>query len=105
MTLTGTRKVIDIESNTHAAFVVSSEEAPQTLQIEGTLSDLTETAVIDSVTRALIAKTQERGSSFAPLTHFDSGQVRFYKLTPTWVRWGDFTDGFGSDKSLFEIEL
>lgn len=104
-TLTGTRKVEDIARNVHGAFVVSDEDTPQTIQIEGTILDLTETATINDVVRTLSDKFMERGTQFAPLTHLDPGKIAFYKLTPTWVRFGDFTDGFGADKTFTELSL
>ncbi len=104
-TLTSTRKIEDIAKDAHGAFVVSDENAPQTIQIEGTISNLTETATINDVIHRLSEKFMERGAQFAPLTHLDSGKIAFYKLTPTWVRFGDFTDGFGSDKTFTEILL
>lgn len=104
-TLSETRKVDDIARNAHAAFVVSAEETPQTIQIEGTIADLTETATISDVVRKLLQKFMERGAHFAPLAHLDPGTVRFYKLTPTWVRFADFTDGIGADKAYTDIPL
>jgi len=104
-TLTGTRKIEDIAQDVHGAFVVSSEDTPQTIQLEGTIADLTETATINDVIQKLSDKIMERGTHFAPLTHLDAGTIAFYKLTPTWVRWGDFTDGFGADKTFTEISL
>lgn len=104
-TLTDTRKVEDISQNAHAAFVVSSEDVPQTVQIEGTLHDLTDTVTVNDSVRHLLAIMMERGPHFAPLTHLDAGSIRLYRLTPTWVRFGDFTDGIGTDRSLIEIPL
>lgn len=104
-TLAGTRKVGDVSSDAHGAFVVSDENAPQTIQIEGTISNLTETAVLNDEVRRLLGKVMERGPFFAPLTHLDPGKVELYKLTPTLVRFGDFTDGIGSGVSFTEIEL
>lgn len=104
-TLTGTRKVEDIVSNANGAFVVSDEDAPRTIQIEGTISNLTETALLTDEVRQLLGKIMERGPFFAPLTHLDPGKAELYKLTPTLIRFGDFTDGIGSDVSFTEIEL
>ncbi len=101
MTLTGTRKIDDINGDGRAAFVVSSEDKPRTLQIEGTIANLTETATITPVVRRLSDIMQAKGFLSAPLTHLDPGHsIVFYKLTPTWVRFGDFTDGIG-DKIVF----
>lgn len=105
LTLAGTRKTDDIASNPHAAFVVSAEEVPQTLQIEGIVSDLTDTAVIDPAVMSLARTLMARGSHFSPLTHFDTEKIRFYRLSPTWVRWGDFTAGESTDEVLSVIPL
>lgn len=104
-TLSGTRKVEDIAKNAHAAFVVSDETTPQTIQIEGTLSNLSDTATITAVVQKLTTTFTERGVQFAPLTHLDPGKIVFYKLTPTWVRFGDFTNGFGADNVFTELPL
>lgn len=104
-TLTSTRKTEDIANDAHGAFVVSDDKAPRTIQIEGTISDLTETATIDDVVRRLTDTLMEQGAHFAPLTHLDPGKIAFYKLTPAWVRFGDFTDGFGADKTFSDILL
>lgn len=104
-TMTGTRKVEDMNANTLAAFVVSEEDAPKTIQIEGTITNLTNVAVVTDEVRELLSRVMERGPFFAPITHLDPGAPELYKLTPTWVRFGDFTDGIGTDASLFEIPL
>lgn len=102
-TLTHTRKIEDIAHDAHGAFVVSDDTSPKTLQIEGTIEDLTETATITPVVQTLIATFMKHGTDFAPLTHLDPGTIVFYKLTPTWIRFGDFTDGFGAQKTFTEL--
>lgn len=104
-TLRTTRKAEDIAEDAHGAFVVSDEKAPQTIQIEGTLSDISDTATINEVVRMLAGTFMKHGAHFAPLTHLDPGKITFYKLTPTWVRFGDFTNGFGTDNVFTEISL
>lgn len=104
LTLLGTRKTADLAHDARASFVVSDENAPKTLQIEGTVSDLTETTEIDAPTvRALLETLLARGERFAPVTRLDANAMRFYKLTPTWVRWGNFTEGQGTDEVLSEL--
>jgi general stress protein 26 len=105
LTLTGTRKVEDIAHDTHAAFVVSAEQGPQTIQLEGTVVNLTDTATVDAIVKKLSQKIEERGSHFAPLTHLDTGKIMLYKLAPSWVRWGDFTHGEGTDTVLTELPV
>lgn len=96
VTLTGTRKVDDLAHNSAAAFVVSDENIPATLQIEGTVENITDTAVLNETVHNILATLMKRGEYFAPVTHMDAGQVLFYKLTPTWVRFGNFVIGEGN---------
>lgn len=103
LTLSGTRKVEDINDNHRAAFVVSDEVVPKTLQIEGIISELTDTAEIDTVVKKLMDIFTSKGEHFAPLAHLDSGRVLFYKLSPEWVRWGDFTKSEGTDEAFTDI--
>jgi|SRR3989344_1057569 len=98
LTLSGTRKVEDINGDHRAAFVVSDEDAPQTIQIEGTLVEQPDLTLIDPVVSGLMQTLMARGESFAPLTHLDAGNILCYKLVPTWIRWGDFTHGEGSSE-------
>lgn len=103
LTLSGTRKVEDINHDHRAAFVVSDVEAPQTLQLEGVLVEQPDTLLADSGLKGLLDVLMKNGARFAPLTHLDAGKVLFYKITPTWIRWGDYTDGAGSERVFTEI--
>lgn len=100
LTLASTRKAEDLRAHDRAAFVVSEEAVPQTLQLEGWVADLTETATVDPVLVELTRVLMSNSKFFAPLTRFDAAQIRFYKLTPEWIRWGDFTHGQGTEEVL-----
>ena len=105
LTLANTRKVSDLTSNPRAAFVVSETDIPRTIQIEGTAEDLTDTAPMDPLLTNFINElTAKRRRYGLPIEHFDMSVIKLYKLTPTWVRWGDFTFGQGTDQVLTEIE-
>ncbi len=104
-TLSGTRKVADINGDHRAAFVVSDTSAPQTLQMEGVLTELPDTTIADPIVKELMDTLMEKGAHFAPLTHLDASRILFYKITPTWIRWGDFTKGDGTDEVLLEITV
>lgn len=105
LTFANTRKSEDMAGDARAAFVVSSEEMPQTLQMEGYVSDLTETAETDAMVKELVGRFSAKGAHFAPITRLDPSSIRYYKLAPRWVRWGDFTQGDGSAEVLTEIAL
>lgn len=103
LTLDHTRKVADLRREPRAAFVISDDQAPDTLQIEGVVRDLTESASIDPAVRGLMETLQEKGAQFAPITHLDPGHhVRFYKLVPSWIRFGDFV-AQGDDAVFSEL--
>lgn len=104
MTLKNTRKVADLAANVRAAFVVSDMDTPQTIQIEGNVADLTDTATLDPLLSDFVKRLSSHQSYNIPLTHLDASEIRFYKFTPTWIRWGDFTFGQGTDTVLTKIE-
>ena len=103
VTLANTRKPEDFKTNGRAAFVVSEEAVPQTLQMEGAITDLTETATIDPILVELTRVLMSNTTYFAPLTRLDSEKILFYRLKPDWIRWGDFTHGQGTEEVLSPI--
>ena len=103
MTLLGTRKVEDIAADQHVAFVVSDPNAPSTIQLEGTMTEQPNTPIDDPMVQKLMDTLMEKGETFAPLTHLDPNKIIFYKLTPTWVRFGDFAQANGTDEALTVI--
>lgn len=103
LTLRNTRKVMDIAKDARAAFTVSDISIPATLQIQGTVEDCTDSAVIDETVSTLIEKITAKGDHFAPVAHMDASVVRFYKLTPSWIRYGDFTEGTDSHEVFTAI--
>lgn len=104
ITLKNTRKVSDIASESRAAFVVSETDIPRTLQMEGTIADLTDTATIDPLLTDFVRRLMSHKKYGIPLSHFDTNELGFYKLTPEWVRWGDFTSGQGTGEVLIEVD-
>lgn len=104
ITLKNTRKVSDIARNNRAAFVVSETEVPRTLQMEGTVTDLTDSAVLDPLLSDFVHTLMSHQKYGIPISHFDTSELKFFKLTPNWVRWGDFTFGEGTDAVLTEVD-
>lgn len=104
ITLKKTRKTDDLDANARAAFVVSETEIPQTIQMEGTVEDLSNTATLDPLVAGFIHRLMKDKKYGIPLSHFDASALVFYRLTPNWVRWGDFTFGRGTDNVLTRID-
>jgi uncharacterized pyridoxamine 5'-phosphate oxidase family protein len=103
ITLASTRKVADMKANPHVAFTVSTVDMPQALQLEGTVTDLTETATNDPLIVAFIQKLIPKKPYGIPLEHLDTAVIRIFKITPDWVRFGDFTYGEGTNAVLTDI--
>ena len=103
LTLKNTRKVSDLAANPRAAFVVSEAEVPRTLQMEGVVDDLTDTATIDPLVSDFIKRLMSHTKFGIPLARFDSSAVRFYRIKPTWLRWGDFTFGDSTESVLTKL--
>lgn len=103
MTLANTRKVADIAVHPHVAFTVFDSVVPKTLQVEGIVTDLTDTATNDPMLVTFLQKLIPKTPYGIPLEHLDSAVIRFFKITPDWVRFGDFTYGKGTDVVLVEV--
>ncbi len=103
MTLATTRKMEDLTSYPLAAFTVSDESTFQTLQMEGTVVDITNSPTDDTIIESLFHRLQVEAGHYPPLAHLDRGDVKFFRIDPEWIRWGDFEGGFKSKDVLFEL--
>lgn len=103
LTLANTKKVAELTATKKAAFLVSDADVPRSLEIEGAVADITETAELDDRVRHLLSLFGARGDHFAPLTHLDPAAVRYFRLAPDYVRWADFTAGNRSADVLTEL--
>jgi general stress protein 26 len=104
ITLANTRKVADITAHPQAALVVSEADLPRTLQVEGNIQDLTDSAAVDPMLVDFVHTIMTASKYGPPLARFDTSTLRFYKLTPTWVRWGNFLFGKSTDDVLTLID-
>jgi general stress protein 26 len=103
LSLANTRKVADIRANPKAAMVISSDDKQHTLQLEGTFEEMTDTATFGPIITELSRHLFPEAEPAAPITHLDKDKPVFYKLAPTWIRWGDFTLGDGTAEVFAEI--
>ncbi|MBP6860305.1 MAG: pyridoxamine 5'-phosphate oxidase family protein [Candidatus Pacebacteria bacterium] len=104
LTYANTRKAQDLAANPIAAFVISDRDKPATLQMEGRVIDETETATLGSSMERLLDTLRAKGDRFAPITRLDPAVIRYYKLVPTWIRWGDFEIGEKTAEVMTDIE-
>lgn len=105
ITLKNTRKAAQIAANAHVAFVVSETDTLHTIQIEGEAHDISETATNDALVTDFVKRLTKETPYGIPLTHLDPSSLAFYKITPSWVRWGDFTFGTHSNEVLTQLPV
>ncbi len=103
LSLANTRKADDIQNGSKAAFVVTGNDRHHTLQIEGIFEEMTDTAIFGPMISSLTAHLFPKGESSAPITHLDTAKPVFFKISPTWIRWGDFTHGAKNSEVLHTI--
>ncbi len=103
LTLVHTRKVEDMQKHPHVAFTVANEAVPLTVQIEGIVQEVSDVPVSDTIVHQIFKELVSNSTYHAPLARFDAATVKFFRIVPTWIRWGDFTSGNHTDEVLFEI--
>lgn len=101
LTLASSRKYMAASANPWAAFVVGTQDIPQTLQIEGPISELKgneETQVrIAELMKVLISN----GTYYAPITKLDPADTVLMWIQPKWIRWADYSSPLSGDKNIF----
>lgn len=89
MTKTSTRKYKNLMENPHVAFVLTDNHPPKTIQIEGKAIEVMDPAEQTTYYPQLVEKARTN-VSMPPIEQIASGEVVFMKLTPDWIRIGNF---------------
>ncbi len=108
LTLISSRKYKALRENPRVAFVVSTSDVPQTLQMEGTAEEIQSDALKLKLSAELVDLLLEKSKTyFAPIVKLDSAEIVLMWVKPSWVRWGDYTilDKTGTGNVLSEISL
>src|SRR3989338_5542405 len=96
ITRAGSRKYQNGLKNPNISFVTFTENPPKTLQLEGTLSVVTDPKAQRELFLELVTLATER-NLVPPISQMDTSEVMFMKITPTWVRFGNFELGRNGD--------
>ncbi len=88
-TRVASRKYKNFLENKHVAFVVATENPPQTLQLEGIATVAAEIEIQKSLFPELITLAAKRNFA-APISQMESSELKFIKITPNWIRFGNF---------------
>jgi general stress protein 26 len=83
------RKYENILKNKNVAFVVATENPPLTLQLEGTASVYNDTSEQKRLFEELVGLASSRHFS-SPISQQSTGGLQFIKISPSWMRLGDF---------------
>ena len=83
------RKYKNILSNKNVSFVVAAGDPPQTLQIEGTATVEHDPENQKHLFQELVALPSSKKFS-APISQMPTGGLQFIKISPTWMRFGNF---------------
>ncbi len=106
MTLFASRKYQAMRANPAVAFTVGTLDVPQTLQIEGTATELTHEEEKTERISQIIEILMSSSTHYAPITKLDRSEVVVMWIKPSWVRWADYASGeTGTDKVLTELPL
>jgi len=89
-TLSSTRKFLDFAVHPQASFTVATEDVPQTLQIEGVVSEVTEEQRIERWLAPLVDVLMSNKLFYWPVLKLSQGEVKLMQLKPTWIRWADY---------------
>lgn len=89
VTRTGSRKYKNIIKNPQASFVVTSVHPPKTFQLEGTVTEVTDTHEQTEYFDKLVAQATEN-TPMPPVSQIVTGEMVFMKLSTTWARMGNF---------------
>lgn len=89
VTKDASRKFKNILKNKNVAFALATENPPQTLQLEGIASVHNEAEDQKHLFQELVGLASARHFS-APISQQPAGGLQFIKISPTWIRFGNF---------------
>ena len=84
------RKYKNLVDNKNVAFVVATENPPQTLQLEGTASVHNNMEEQKNLFQELIGLASANNFSAPISQQTEAGGLQFIKISPTWIRFGNF---------------
>lgn len=90
LTLVNSRKYAALCAHPQVAFVVSSSEVPQTLQIEGAAIDISLDPEAAKKKEELFDVLNSNPWFYTPVSKLDPAETSVVWVRPTWVRWADY---------------
>lgn len=104
-TKANTKKAHDIVDNKKAALTVFDPILPRTIQAEGTIQKVNDTALYDKLFEFFMqqASKEEEGLYWPPPLSkvYVEGELELYKFEPNWLRFADFSES----KTFLHVNL
>jgi len=100
ITLLNSRKYASMQENPWAAFTIGTEAMPQTLQIEGMVTELRADEEKEQHIPNLLKVLTSNQHYYAPIAQLDTDDVAIMWLRPKWIRWGDYTSPQSGTKNV-----
>lgn len=106
LTKASTRKFKNIQNRADVAFVIADEEALDTIQGEGTAKEVKSIGEKTTAFGLLIEVLSKKMKQWPPpVGKIQTSDLVILKVTPSWLRWGDFDKktGFGGDECFTQL--
>jgi nitroimidazol reductase NimA-like FMN-containing flavoprotein (pyridoxamine 5'-phosphate oxidase superfamily) len=101
LTLASSRKYAAALANPWAAFVVGTQDIPQTLQIEGPISEVRPGDEARHQVAELMKVLTSNSTYYAPITKLDPADTVLMWIQPKWIRWADYSSPLSGNKNIF----
>ena len=103
ITRSASRKYKNLETNKNVSFVITSENPPHTIQIEGTAERVTDAHEESEYFTKLVSLASSR-ASIPPVAQMPTSETVFMKITPNWIRFGNFDSSITATEAVREGE-
>ena len=97
-----TEKLKNIRENPEVSFAVFQRNPDMTLQYKGTAEVVSSVSHITDTYTNLLQRIFQEGV-VPPILRTDAGEVELVKVTPTWVRFGNFSHGHDQGDTFITI--
>jgi uncharacterized protein YhbP (UPF0306 family) len=98
------RKYKNIKHNRHVSFVVSTEKPAKTFQLHGTAHQV-QLPYEESSYFADLVSIASKHVFIPPVSQIGDSKMLFVKITPTWMRVGDFSIIEKDDNKFIEVTV
>jgi general stress protein 26 len=89
ITRSASRKFQNLKNNTQAAFVISSEHPPKTIQLEGAVAEVVDPDEQLTYYQKLSAQAAN-SMEMPPVDQMVAGEMVLMKMSTNWARFGSF---------------